>query len=76
MGWKCWVLVGLVFQMLAFVPAAWSLLCPEPSKSKGEGVVFDIVEHASRRDRVVTALGFSLLCLGSIFQIIGLWQSP
>lgn len=76
MGWKCLIAIGLVLQMLAFVPAAWNTLYPEPSRSEGEGVVIDIIEQTGNRDRIVTALGFGLLCLGSIFQIVGLLRSP
>lgn len=62
MAWKFWVAIGLVLQMSSFLPAAWSVLDPEPSRSEGEGVVIGIVEHASKRDRVVTALGFGSAC--------------
>jgi len=76
MGWKCWIAIGLVLQMLAFVPAAWNALYPEPVNSQGQGVVIDFIESVSKRDRVVVFLGFALVCLGSVFQIIGLLRSP
>src|SRR5579864_7558927 len=53
MGWKCWIAIGLVLQMLAFVPAAWNALYPEPVNSQGQGVVIDFIESVSKRDRVV-----------------------
>ena len=76
MGWKCWVATGLILQMAAFIPGALNTLCPEPTRSEGHGVVIDFVAYVSKRDRIVIALGFALVSLGSLFQVVGLLRSP
>ena len=76
MEWKTWVAIGLVLQVISFVPSAWNTLYPEPIKHEGEGFVYEVVEEASKRDTIVSLLGFALVGLGAIFQITGLLKSP
>ena len=76
MEWKTWVAIGLVLQVISFVPSAWNTLYPEPIRHEGEGPVYEVVEEVSKRDRIVLLLGFALVSLGGLFQATGLLMSP
>jgi hypothetical protein len=77
MSYKCVILVGLLFQALAAIPPVWILWAPEPAKSSGElGVITQIIEKLSQREKGLLSLSLLLLFVGTALQAAGLLFAP
>jgi hypothetical protein len=72
---KCLVLVGLVMQGIAAALQAWIVLHPEQPKTVGEGVVIDIVEALSKREKWVHGGSLLFFVVGAALQVVSLFVS-
>ena len=72
---RMWVVLGLFLQFLSAVPPIYVVWRPDPIKFNQEtGIITQIEEKLSCRERILLIVGLGLLLVGTFLQAVGAWS--
>jgi cellulose synthase/poly-beta-1,6-N-acetylglucosamine synthase-like glycosyltransferase len=67
------IVTGLVLQCIAAALQTWNVLHPDQPKTVGHGVVIDVAEFVSERERWFHGGSFLFFVVGFVSQVVGLF---